>query len=110
MCRPWPKGSPAELGPRGVDVLASAPGPVHTGFAERAGMRIRDADSAAGVAEGTLRALGRRSLVRPGPLSRTLGYALAGLPRRGRTLILGRVMAGMISKGVDGANSAQRPA
>jgi hypothetical protein len=55
-----------ELKPRGVDVLASAPGPVRSGFASRAKMTMGFAARPDDVADATLRALGRRAVVRPG--------------------------------------------
>jgi len=84
-----------ELRPRGVDVLAAAPGPTHSGFAERADMRMGRALSAPAVAHGTLGALGRRPTALPGLLSRVLKDSLAPLPRRTRVRIMGSVMAGM---------------
>jgi len=84
-----------ELRPRGVDVLAAAPGPTHSGFAERADMRMGRALSARAVAQGTLGALGRRPTALPGLLSRVLKDSLAPLPRRTRVRIMGSVMAGM---------------
>ena len=47
-----------ELALRGVDVFASAPGLVQSGFAARAGMRIGVALKPADVAQATLDALG----------------------------------------------------
>jgi short-subunit dehydrogenase len=84
-----------ELRPAGVDVVASAPGPTASGFAERAGMRMGQALTPAAVAEGTLAALGRRTTVLPGFLSKLLVYALVPLPRWARVRVMGRVMAGM---------------
>lgn len=89
------EGLHAELAPLGVDVLASAPGPTHSGFADRASMRLGLAQSSSSVARATLGALGRRTTVRPGWLSKLLGYPLAALPRWGRSRIVGRVMKGM---------------
>ncbi|CAH0131337.1 SDR family oxidoreductase [Roseomonas sp. CECT 9278] len=89
------EGIGPELRAGGVDVLAVAPGPVRSGFAARAGMRMGATDSPATVAEGLLGALGRRSLVRPGPLSKLLAFALGFLPRRGRVWMMGKVMSGM---------------
>lgn len=43
-----------ELAPRGVDVLASAPGPTRSGFAAQAGMRMARALAPADVARATL--------------------------------------------------------
>ncbi|MFM9879955.1 MAG: SDR family NAD(P)-dependent oxidoreductase [Burkholderiaceae bacterium] len=84
-----------ELAPHGVDVLAAAPGPVHSGFAKRAAMTMGFGLEPVAVASATLRALGRRTVVRPGWLSWGLEASLAPLPRLWRTRILARVMAGM---------------
>lgn len=89
------EGIGPELRARRVDVLAVAPGPVRSGFAARAGMRMGATDSPATVAKGLLEALGRRSLVRPGLLSKLLELALTFLPRRGRVWMMGKVMSGM---------------
>lgn len=89
------EGLHVELGALGVSVLASAPGPVATGFARRAHLQMSQALDPDTVAAETLRALGRRMTVRPGWLSKLLGWSLAGLPRGGRVKVLGRVMAGM---------------
>ncbi|MGK7867614.1 SDR family NAD(P)-dependent oxidoreductase [Falsiroseomonas sp. E2-1-a20] len=89
------EGIGPELRARGVDVLAVAPGPVRSGFAARAGMRMGATDSPGTVAKGLLEALGRRSLVRPGLLSKLLEFALTFLPRRGRVWMMGKVMSGM---------------
>ena len=89
------EGLRLEWKPHGVDVLASAPGPVQSGFAERANMRMGLALQAPSVARTTLRALGRRSTVRPGWLSKLLEGSLSTLPRWGRSLIVGQVMKGM---------------
>jgi len=94
-----------ELAPRGVDVLASAPGPVATGFARRARMRPGMTTSPEDVARGTLAALGRLGTVRPGWLSKLLEWALAPLPRWGRVRMMGLVMGGMTSH-----QAADRPA
>lgn len=84
-----------EMSARGVDVLAAAPGPVHSGFADRAKMRMGTALNAAEVAGPILEALGRQRTVLPGFLSKLLVYSLVALPRRARIRIMGRVMAGM---------------
>lgn len=84
-----------ELAPLGVDVIASAPGPTNSGFADRAGMKMEKALSAAEVAEGTLNALGRKSMVLPGFLSKLLTYSLVPLPRWARVRIMGGVMKSM---------------
>lgn len=84
-----------ELGSSGVDVIARAPGPVDTGFAARARMRMARAAAPEVVASETLRALGRRTTVRPGGLAKMLGWSLASAPRALRTRIMGRIIGGM---------------
>jgi hypothetical protein len=84
-----------ELAAKGVDVLASAPGPVHSGFDARARMKMGAAMRPEEVARKTLDALGHRMTVAPGLLSKVLTYSLAPLPRWLRARIMGRVMHGM---------------
>ena len=84
-----------ELAPRGVDVVVSAPGPVHTGFAERADQRMGAALRPEDVVPPTLDALGRRMTVYPGLLTKVLTGSLAPLPRWARARIMERVMGGM---------------
>lgn len=84
-----------ELKPLGVDVIASAPGPIRSGFATRASMTMGLAQTPRDVAGPTLAALGRRATIRPGWLATMLEGALMFLPRRGRVRIMGVVMAGM---------------
>jgi len=86
-----------ELARQNVDVLASAPGPVRSGFAGRADMRMHMAIQPEVVAATTLAALGRKTTVIPGALSKLLTYSLLPMPRSARTFVLGRVMAGMTS-------------
>lgn len=92
------EGLRIELAPHGVDVLASAPGPVNSGFAARASMTMSFAQSPAEVARGTLAALGRWGTVRPGFLARFLELSLSFLPRWGRVRMMGVVMKGMTSQ------------
>jgi short-subunit dehydrogenase len=73
----------AELAPTGIDVVASAPGPVHSGFAARAGMRMTAALDPADVAAATLEALGRRAVVTPGALSKLLTWVTAAPAQAG---------------------------
>ncbi|MCE8000923.1 MAG: SDR family NAD(P)-dependent oxidoreductase [Rhodobiaceae bacterium] len=89
------EGLAAELTSSGVDVLASAPGPVETGFATRADMQMGGAATPQTIAKATLQALGRTVTTRPGAQSKMLGYSLAMLPRRLRSRILGQIMQGM---------------
>lgn len=91
------EGLHLELRPQGVDVLASAPGPVHSGFEARAGMRMNSAIEPHIVALETLAALGHRTTVAPGLLTKVLMYSLAPLTRPLRSRIMGRVM-GNITK------------
>lgn len=92
------EGLHAELRSRGVDVLASAPGPVLSGFGRRAAMRITSGQTPEQVAADSLRALGRRATVRPGLLAKVLEASLKPLPRPGRVLMMGKVMAGMTAR------------
>jgi short-subunit dehydrogenase len=89
------EGLHLELGSSGVDVLVSSPGPVHTGFAATAGMTMARAMRPEDVAVATLTALGRRTTVTPGGLSKLLRWSLATLPRNARTRVMGQVMAAM---------------
>ncbi|MCY7378908.1 MAG: SDR family oxidoreductase [Gemmatimonadaceae bacterium] len=93
------EGLRVELGPRGVDVLASAPGPISSGFASRARMTMGMTQTPADVAQASLAALGRRGTVRPGWLAKGLGASLMFLPRWGRVRVMGKVMAGMTTHG-----------
>lgn len=92
------EGIRPELAARGVDVVASAPGPVHSGFAARAGMQMGAALTPKDVAQETLDALGRWTTVRPGFLSKLLGWSLRTAPRFLRTIIMSRIMAGMTKR------------
>lgn len=93
-----------ELRPYGVDVLASAPGPVASGFAARAGMDLGRAADPATVAAATVRALGRGSTVRPGLMAKFLGHTLATAPRALRVRIMAAIMAGMTRDAAGGAS------
>lgn len=89
------EGLGRELAGAGVDVVACAPGPVRSGFADRAHMVMGNADSPDDVASGTLSSLSSGGTVRPGFLAKFLEASLSFLPRRGRVRALGVVMAGM---------------
>jgi short-subunit dehydrogenase len=84
-----------ELRPKGIDVLASAPGPVRSGLAARANMVMGAAVDPAVVARKSLDALGKTGTVVPGGLSKLLTYFLLPLPRSLRSLILAKMMGGM---------------
>jgi len=89
------EGLRPELAPHGIDVIASAPGPIRSGFAARAGMVMGLSQPASAVGRETLSRLGRRGTVRPGWLSKLLETLFIGQPRRMRSWILARVVAGM---------------
>lgn len=89
------EGLAPELRARGISVLSVAPGPVGTGFAARAGMKMGQAATPQTVARSALAALGKRGTVRPGFLAKLLGWSLAMLPRAGRARVLGGIMQGM---------------
>jgi short-subunit dehydrogenase len=91
------EGLRLELSAAGVDVIASAPGPVHSGFARRANMQMSLAVQPDVVARVTLDSLGRKTTVRPGALSKLLGWSLATAPRWAQSIILGQVMKSMTS-------------
>jgi uncharacterized protein len=89
------EGLRREWAHHGVDVIACAPGPVASGFARRAGMHMPRTTPATVVAQRTLAALGRSGTVRPGWLSKLLGWSLAMAPRGLRVAIMEQVMRGM---------------
>jgi uncharacterized protein len=84
-----------ELKLYGVDVLATAPGPVGTGFAARANMQMGATATPAEVAKSTLAALGHNITVRPGFLAKFLGYSLNTMNRWGRIKVIQMIMGGM---------------
>lgn len=104
------EGLHRELAAVGVDVLAVAPGPVHTGFAARAGLSMRSAASPDVVAKAVAQRLGRRVTVVPGLRARLLTTALAALPRPLRSQVLGHVVAGMRASGPVAAPGAHNRA
>ena len=84
-----------ELKPYGVDVLAAAPGPVETGFGRRANMKMGNALKPNQIAIPILKALGRKTTVLPGTLTKILVYSLRTVPRWGKIRIMKFVMKGM---------------
>lgn len=94
-----------ERAPPDVDALASASGPVNTGFAFRARRTIGQADRPETVVRATLAALGRKMTVTPGPLSKLLTWSHMTAPRGLRV----RIMAGMTrSPSANAAHAAPR--
>jgi uncharacterized protein len=92
------EGLARELKPSGVDVLATAPGPTHSGFASRANMKMGFAATTKDVARATIAALGRSGTVHPGFVAKLLGWSLRPLPRWARTTIMAQAMASMRPK------------
>lgn len=84
-----------ELKPVGVDVLAAAPGPVATGFGQRANMQMNMSLTPQQVGIPILRALGRQTTVLPGFLTKVLIYSLRTVPRWAKVQIMKQVMGGM---------------
>ncbi len=84
-----------ELKPHGVDVLATAPGPVESGFGQRANMQMSMSLTPQKIGVPILKALGRKSTNLPGILTKFLVYALRTVPRRGKVKIMAKVMGGM---------------
>ena len=89
------EGLHRELASSNVDVLASAPGPVNSGFAGRADMRMRNADIPSTVAKASLQTLGKKATVIPGALGKFLSYSVLSLPRFLRVRILTAVVGSM---------------
>jgi short-subunit dehydrogenase len=84
-----------ELEPYGVDVLAAAPGPVRSGFADRANMKMSMSLGTEEVGVPILKALGRKNTVLPGFLTKFLVYSLMMVPRWAKVRIMQKVMGGM---------------
>lgn len=81
-----------ELNPFKVDVLAAAPGPVESGFGQRANMNMGNSISPDQVGVPILSALGKRTDVIPGLVSKVLVYSLRLLPRSVKIKIMQQVM------------------
>jgi short-subunit dehydrogenase len=84
-----------ELKPKGVDVLAAAPGPVESGFSQRANMKMSMSMKPADIGIPILKALGRKTTVLPGFLTKFLVYSLRTVPRWGKIKIMKKVMGAM---------------
>ncbi len=86
----------AELKPFGIDVLAVAPGPVDSGFGQRANMKMGSALKPSQLGIPILKALGKQTNVIPGLLSKILVYSLRTVPRSIKIRIMQKVMGGFI--------------
>lgn len=84
----------AELKPYHIDVLVAAPGPVDSGFGERANMKMNGALSPSQISVPILSALGKQRNVIPGLLSKVLVYSLRTVPRFVKIRIMQMVMGG----------------
>lgn len=84
-----------EMKPYNIDVLAAAPGPVASGFGRRANMKMSMSMLPSQVAVPILKALGRKSTVLPGFLTKFLVYSLRTVPRWAKVKIMEKVMGGM---------------
>lgn len=83
-----------ELKPEGINVLCAAPGPVNSGFADRANMRMGQALSPEQIAVPIIQAIGKKQTVLPGFLTKLLVYNLRTVPRWAKVRIMEKVMGG----------------
>lgn len=89
------EGLAVELKPHGVAVLAAAPGPVESVFSQRANMKMSMSLTPSQVGVPILKALGRKTTVFPGLLTKLLVYSLRTVPRWAKVKIMGKVMGAM---------------
>lgn len=89
------EGLRREMKGHNVEVLAATPGPVASGFSQRAGMKMGFSLSPEEVAPAILKALGKRGTVLPGLLSKVLVYSLKTAPRSIKVRIMEKVMGDM---------------
>jgi len=85
----------AECKGTGVDALAVCPGPVDTGFFDRAGIHDRTFGKAADPADvvtAALASLGRRTVAIPGVRNRASAFGARVLPRRFVVRMAGRIV------------------
>ncbi|WP_367390599.1 SDR family NAD(P)-dependent oxidoreductase [Lewinella sp. LCG006] len=83
-----------EFKAEGIDILCAAPGPVQSGFSQRANMIMGNALSVEAVGVPIITAIGQRTRVLPGFLTKFLTYNLSMTPRWLKIRIMGKVMAG----------------
>ncbi len=88
-----------ELKESNIDVLSVAPGPVLTGFDRRASMKYGRGVTPEQVASESLRALGKKTTVVPGSLSKILTYSLFTAPRSLRIQIMRQITVGLSNHG-----------
>jgi len=93
------EGLYSEMKRHNVDVLTVAPGPIHTGFAERANMNFMLALKPENVAKDSINALGKKMTLLPGFLTRFLYFSLQPLLFRNLKIMMQSfVMKTMIKK------------
>ena len=85
------EGLHADLAAHNVDVIVAAPGPVGTGFAVRANMKMGKVAQPDMIARQTLDALGQKTTLRFGLHVKLL---FSTLPRWARTVFMGNIFAG----------------
>jgi short-subunit dehydrogenase len=83
-----------ELKEEGINVLAAAPGPVESGFSDRANMKMNMSLKPQDVGVPIIEAIGRKTSILPGFLTKVLVYNLRMTPRWGKIRIMGKVMSG----------------
>ncbi len=83
-----------ELKGEGIDILSAAPGPVASGFSERANMVMNMSLKPEDVGVPIIEAIGRKSNILPGFLTKLLVYNLRMTPRWGKIRIMAKVMQG----------------
>ncbi len=83
-----------ELKPEKIDVLCASPGPVASGFSERANMKMGKSLTPDEIARPILKAIGKRNTVLPGRLTKFLVYNLRIMPRSLKIRIMEKVMSG----------------
>ncbi len=88
------EGLNRELKSKKVDVLAASPGPVASGFANRAKMVMGKTLNPEDIALPILAALGKKTTVFPGFLTKFLTGALMILPRWAKVRVMELVMGG----------------
>lgn len=89
------EGLHVELKPHNIDVLAVAPGPVKSGFGQRANMKMDVGLTPAQVGWPILNALGKKTTVFPGWITKVLTSSLSILPRWAKVRVMQLVMDGM---------------
>ena len=88
------EGLAIELKKEGIDVLTAAPGPVASGFALRADMKMDMTMKPETIATPIINAIGRKRTILPGLLTKFLAFNLMMVPRWAKTRIMGKVMGG----------------